>query len=436
MPPQIRKVAARYLKDPIEIQVESNALSAGHIQQRWLVVPARHKLEALQRVLRAEDWGTTLVFARTRVSCMEVAEALSRSGLAADALHGDLSQAARERVLGRLRSGDLKLLVATDVAARGLDVGHITHVINLDLPESMELYVHRIGRTGRAGRDGIAISLATPAQQRFMSELQRRLGVDIKRVDVPSDAEIIERRRSALADGLDGELGDLDNARLWLDEIQEQRGWPPEETALRAPRLLASKAGVSLSPIGDCQDEPPEWARKKVRSPRPERPRGGSFERSGGPGPGPRRQGSGGGHPGEDGETLQLYIAVGRRHGTRPSDLVGAIAGETGIPGAAIGRIHIADGASFVDMPADMARHIVGRFDKIEVRGIAASVDLSRTSPPGEGRSQRPAFSHGPGPRGGGDGPRPAYARKFGGGPGLRRDFSKGRRPGKVRSKK
>ena len=145
---------------------------------------------------------------------------------------------------------------------------------------------------------------------------------------------------------------------------------------------------------------------------------------------------------------MQLYIAVGRRHGARASDLVGALAGETGIPGAAIGRIHIADGASFVDLPADMARHIASRFDKIEICGVAASVDLSKTSPPGEGRSQRPSFGQGPGgggngpsgggngPSGGGNGPGFPYKRKFGGGSANGRDFAKGRRPGKVRSKK
>jgi len=447
MPQQIRKVAARYLNSPVEVQVESKALSAAHIKQRFLVVPSRHKLEALQRVLRGEDRGTTLVFARTRASCMEVADALSRGGYAADALHGDLSQAARERVLKKLRSGDLKLLVATDVAARGLDVGHITHVINLDLPESKEIYVHRIGRTGRAGREGMAISLATPAQQRFMNEIQRSLEVKIERMDVPSDAQIIDRRRGALADRLGSELDELEYAGLWLEELQEQRGWTAEETATRALRLLAQKAGVSLSPMGDLQDEPPEWSRSKSRSPRGGRDsfrsgpggprgRGGDGPRQGagvrqGPS-GPSRGGRRGGPP--DGEMVQLYIAVGRRHGARPSDLVGALAGETGIPGNAIGRIHIADGASFVDLPADMARHIAARFDKIEVRGVAASVDLSKTSPPGEGRSQRPSFGRGRG--GGGNGPGFPYQRKFGGGPENRRDFSKGRRPGKVRSKK
>jgi len=433
MPQQIRKVASRYLNDPVEVQVESQALTADHIQQRFLVVPARNKREALLRVLRGEDRGTTLVFARTRAACMEVADGLSRMGTPADALHGDLSQAARERVLGRLRSGDLKLLVATDVAARGLDVGRITHVINLDLPESKELYVHRIGRTGRAGRSGMAISLVTPSQQRFMSEIQRSLGVPIERMDVPSDAQIIDRRRSALADRLDGELDSLDHAELWLNELQEQRGWTPEETATRALRLLAQKTGVSLSPLDDLQDEPPEWSRKKTRQPRFDGPRGGGPRggQYGGQGRGPERGGGGGG---PDGEMVQLYVAVGRRHGTRPSDLVGAIAGETGIPGAAIGRIHIADGASFVDLPADMAKHIVSRFDKIEVRGVAASVDISKTSPPGEGRSQRPGFG-GRGP-GGGGGPGFPDQKKFGGGPAGRRDFSSGRRPGKVRSKK
>ena len=433
MPTQIRKVASRYLKDPAVIQVEDKALSVGHIAQRWVICPSRNKLEALQRILRGEERGTTLVFARTRASCSDVADALRRGGYTADALHGDLSQAARERVLRKLRSGELKLLVATDVAARGLDVGHITHVINLDLPESKEVYVHRIGRTGRAGRDGNAISIATPAQQRFMHSLQHALGVEIKLMEIPSDAQIIDRRRGELADKLGGELDALEHAQLWLDELQEQRGWTPEETARRALRLLASKSGVSLSPLSDCEAEPPAWSRPKNRGNRSqgsERPRQGGPER---PRPGRRER-----REQHDGEMIQLYIAVGRRHGTRPQDLVGALAGETGIPGAAIGAIHIADGASFVDLPADMAKHIVGRFDKIEVRGIAASVDLSKTSPPGQGRSQRQGrgqrFPYGQG--GGGGGQRPAFRRKFGGGGSDRKGFSKGRRTGKVRSKK
>ena len=432
MPTQIRKVASRYLKDPAVIQVEDKALSVGHIAQRWVTSPSRNKLEALQRILRGEERGTTLVFARTRASCSDVADALRRGGYTADSLHGDLSQAARERVLRKLRSGELKLLVATDVAARGLDVGHITHVINLDLPESKEVYVHRIGRTGRAGRDGNAISIATPAQHRFMHSLQHALGVEIKLMEIPSDAQIIDRRRGELADKLGGELDALEHAQLWLDELQEQRGWTPEETARRALRLLASKSGVSLSPLSDCETDPPAWSRPKNRgnrSQRSERPRQGGPER---PSQGGRERRQ------HDGEMIQLYIAVGRRHGTRPQDLVGALAGETGIPGAAIGAIHIADGASFVDLPADMAKHIVGRFDKIEVRGIAASVDLSKTSPPGQGRSQRQGrgqpFPYGQG--GGGGGQRPAFRRKFGGGASDRKGFSKGRRTGKVRSKK
>ena len=417
MPEPIRRVANRYLKDPVEVQVEEKALTVEHIQQRYVVAPARHKLEALQRILRGEPRGTTLVFGRTRVSCNEVADSLRKAGHSAEALHGDLSQAARERILHRLRQGDLKLLVATDVAARGLDVGHITHVVNLDIPESHEVYVHRIGRTGRAGRDGKAITIVTPGQQRFLDGLQRHLDAKLERMEVPSDASIINRRRSQLADRLSDELDQLDFAEMWLAELQEEKGWTTEETAVRALRLLASKAGVSLSPLGQLDDEPPEWSRRPQR-----RERGGGL---GGRGPsqrGPRR---------DESDYVQLYVAVGRRHGVRPADLVGAIAGETGVPGSAIGRIHIADGASFVEMPPDVAKSIVARFDKVEVRGVQATVDLARTSPPGEGRSsnRRP---FGQGPRGGRGGNAPAYKRKFGGGPGSRRGGGgRNRGPGK-----
>jgi ATP-dependent RNA helicase DeaD len=261
MPPAIRKVANKYLTDAVEIQVEDTALSVDHIEQQWLVVPHRHKVETLERLLQMQTDGTTLVFARTRISCSEITEELTRKGYSVDTLHSDVSQPARERVMRRMRSGQLKLVVATDVAARGLDVNHLSLVINLDIPESKEVYVHRIGRTGRAGRKGMAITFATPIQQRFVERLERELKVPIKRIDVPSDAEIAMVQRSGLAAKLAASPEPNANGFRWLRDLMEQHNWTAEEAAARALQMIAEKDGIALTADKDCSTEPPPWAK-------------------------------------------------------------------------------------------------------------------------------------------------------------------------------
>ncbi len=208
MPPPIRRVADAYLKDAVTVQVEQAELTVDHIEQRWVVAEDRYKLDALVRLLAAEPRGTTLIFSRTREGAARMADALASRGQSVDALHGDLNQAARERVLGRLRSGKLDLLVATDVAARGIDVDHITHVVNLDLPPDRESYVHRIGRTGRAGRAGAAISLVLPGEVRRLRAFERTLRTRITQMDVPSDAVIARRTRERLVERLVGLAGE------------------------------------------------------------------------------------------------------------------------------------------------------------------------------------------------------------------------------------
>ncbi|MEE2828911.1 MAG: DEAD/DEAH box helicase [Myxococcota bacterium] len=415
MPPPIRKVARSYLVDPIEVQVEAKALSASHIKQRWLLVPGNRKVEGLHRVLQASPRGSTLIFARTRATCSEIAQELCRRGYVADALHGDLNQSARERVLRRLRSGELNLVVATDVAARGLDVPNLSHVINLDLPESKEVYVHRIGRTGRAGRSGTATSLVTPNQQRFMRHVEQALDVKIPRVPVPSDAQITILQRGRLAEQLAAADESSTEGHRWLSELMAERDWTADEVGARALELLAGREGISLAAEMDCDDQPPAWSRGQSRP-------------AASPGRGGRRN-----HVG-DADEVQVFVAVGRRHGTRPADLVGALANEAGISGRKIGRIHIAEGASFVGLPRSEAEALVKKYDKINVRGIDATIDISRTRPPGEGRGGG-NFSRGPGgpPKEGGG---PSYRRKFGRGPGGGKKVASGKRDWKVRSRK
>jgi ATP-dependent RNA helicase DeaD len=259
MPHAIKKVADAHLRNPKEIQVESAALTTHHIEQRGVAVPQRFKLDALARILAAEDRDATLIFARTRAGCQETADALSQRGLSVDALHGDLSQQARERVLSQLRTGRIDILVATDVAARGIDVERITHVINYDLPDDHEGYVHRIGRTGRAGRAGVAISLVTPRETYRIRSLENALKEKIERFDVPTDAEIDARRRARLVEQIRKASAEGNSPAIAavLEALSVDSDL--ETVALGALRLLADRAGIELATI--VSDQPPSWAR-------------------------------------------------------------------------------------------------------------------------------------------------------------------------------
>ncbi|MEO0325680.1 MAG: DEAD/DEAH box helicase, partial [Myxococcota bacterium] len=276
MPDRIQAIAAKHLRDPLTVQVEGKALSTGHITQRAVVVPQRFKAETLQRLLAAEPIEAAIVFSRTRAGAAEIADLLARDGLAADALHGDLNQAARERVLTRFRAGLLEVVVATDVAARGIDVERISHVINLDLPPDPETYVHRIGRTGRAGREGVAISMVTPAEVPRARYFQRALKVNIERMPVPSDAVIASSRSDEIQQLLDAQLaegtgsgaGDVVRA---LEEEHDLR-----DIAAAALTLLAAEHGLDLE--GDFDEHPPRWAEARIpqdRAGRGPRERGG-----------------------------------------------------------------------------------------------------------------------------------------------------------------
>ena len=357
MPSRVKRIAQQTLQDPVRLNVEDRRLSTDHIEQQWMLVPRPFKLDALMRVLRAEPGGTTLVFCRTRRTCAEVADGLAQRGVAADALHGDLTQATRERVLGRLRSGRLATVIATDVAARGIDVNHVTLVLNLDLPDDKETYVHRIGRTGRAGRYGRALSFATPGERRRIRDLGKSLKVDLEQVPAPSDADIHRLQLGALARGLGRRLeaSDLGAMSTFLEELKERQEWTDAQVATAALQLLAETFHFDMD--GDPDDRPPPWAR-----PRERRPRGG--DQGGGPRP--------------DVNQTELFLPIGRRHGARPGDLVGALANECGIPGDRIGRITIVDNKSFVGLPREVADDVVNRFARLSIRGRDVPVAIAR----------------------------------------------------------
>ncbi len=368
MPPPIRRIAQVYLRDPVEVQVENEALSVGHIAQRWVLVPHHRKLDALLRVLRVAPPGGTLVFARTRAACAEVADALSKAGIGADALHGDLTQAARERVLNRLRAERLDVLVATDVAARGLDVEHLGLVVNLDLPENTEVYVHRIGRTGRAGRSGMAVSFVTPRERRQIGLVQKALGVKMEQVEPPSDAEIVTvaRRRLAteLAPRVAAETGEV---FAWVQNLCAEHGWSAESVAAAALRALADARGAAIvdPEASELPPAPPIEDGFRAEDPR---------------------------------NAVEIFIPLGRRDGLRPNDIVGAIANEAGIPGADIGRITLFARNSFVGLPTEAAEHLLREHPTLSIRGRDVRLGLAHGGAPardpdaGE-RDARPPFA-------------------------------------------
>ena len=342
-PKQIERIAARYQTDPIQLQVEEKELTTDHISQRWIRCPQSRKLDALVRVLRSQPPQTTLIFARTRAGCAAVADALANMGMSCDALHGDLNQAARERVLQRLRSKRLRVLVATDVAARGIDVEHIELVINLDMPSDSEKYVHRIGRTGRAGRAGKALSFVTPRERRWIHALQRELSVEIRQMDVPTEDDIRRRRIAELAaDLLETEV--MADAGEFLETLAEESGLTARELGEKLISALAKDRRVDMAP-------PPPPPPKSKAPPQQE------YDPS---------------------DEVELFFAIGRRHGVRAGDLVGALANECGIPGNLIGRITIADMKSFVRMPRDPAEYVLHNHPTLQLRGRDTRVAKSR----------------------------------------------------------
>jgi ATP-dependent RNA helicase DeaD len=368
MPAPIRQVAQTYLREPLEVHVEQDRISVAHIEQYRIDVPDRHKTDVLVRVLKSGNTGATLIFSRTRLGCDELAEALRDRGFDVRALHGNMSQSAREEVLRALRTRRLDLVVATDVAARGIDVEHLTHVINFDMPEEVEVYVNRIGRTGRAGRAGVATSLVNRRDQGLARRIEQRIKNKLRTRPVPSDAQIVRQQRADLETELQATLqqqtqGDVAALRAVL----QQRGWSVESLCAAALGLVLRDRRLEIE--AEPSEEPPVWARPPKQQARATSRGLTGRQRA------PRTLSASGRHT--------LGAAVGREHGISPSDVVGALANELGVPPGAVGRITIFDRNLTVALSEEAAAHLAQNPKVIYLRGEPVTFTRPKGTAPG-----------------------------------------------------
>ena len=356
MPPEIRRLSKRYLKDPAEVTIRTKDQEGKRIRQRSITVPMPHKLEALQRVLDACGGEGVIIFARTKAITLTVAETLEAGGHQVAVLNGDVPQNQRERTVERLRSGSVDILVATDVAARGLDVERIGLVINYDMPFDSEAYVHRIGRTGRAGRTGEAVLFVTPRERRFNRNLERATGQPIEAMEVPGNTAInqgrLDRLRKRLSDAAQSQRPDADEAAL-LQELMQRVA---TELELSPEQLAMAALNLAIGPDALLRKGDDDWIQNTRRNDRDrDRHSGDRRERRERPARAPE-------------ENMQRYrVEVGHRDRVKPGNLVGAIAGETGLQGRMIGRIQIFDNHSLVDLPKGMPEDVFNSLQRLRV---------------------------------------------------------------------
>ncbi|MBU8894645.1 ATP-dependent helicase [Corallococcus sp. H22C18031201] len=390
LPPRIASIAERHLKNPVRVKIAKEKVEPGsmpRVRQTAYVVPRAYKVATLGRVLDLEAPSAAIVFCRTRTEVDELTLSLNGRGWRAHALHGGMTQEQRGRVIKQLKSQGTDLLIATDVAARGLDIPRLSHVVNFDVPNAPEAYVHRIGRTGRAGREGVAITLLEPREHRLLRNIEKLTGQRIDVATVPTVADLRVRRmdllrasmREALlagelesfrgvVEGLASEFDVLDVAAAALKLLQEARDEGHESAEEEIPTLPPpSERRERPERPGFARAQPPQRGERTERGDRferAERPdRGAPARRRGGP---------------QDWEITRLHINAGRNAGMRPADLVGAIAGESGLDSSQIGAIHIADTYSLVEVPEREASRIIAALKQATVRGRKVAVRPDR----------------------------------------------------------
>lgn len=376
VPPEIRRLAERYLREPEAISIQREQVTVAAIEQRHYVVYEADKLAALTRLFEVEAITSALIFVRTRAGAGELAAELSTRGFPAEALSGELEQEERERVMNRFRRNLIKVLVATDVAARGLDIDHISHVFNFDLPEDPEVYVHRIGRTGRAGKSGVALAFVTPNERWRIGRIEGFIKTAIRRATLPTVEEIHARREAALLERVGAGLlqGRLGQERALVSTLVEA-GHDPIEIAAAALRLVrGDEIQRPILPITEVQER---RAPREMRNPARQVDRHPSGQRTGDRPTFERQSRPRRSRGAPESGMVSLSLSRGRAHGVRPADVVSTIAYHAGIPGGEIGRIHIEEQHTLVDVPERFVAQVLARAANFRIHRQTLDVALA-----------------------------------------------------------
>jgi len=410
MPPRISELARKYMTDAQHISVRGKQMTVAEVRQTYYEIPRGRKVDALARILEAETPSSAIIFCRTKHGCDELGEGLMTRGFAVETLHGDLSQSQRDRVMKRFRSGQAQYLIATDVAARGLDIPDVSHVINYDIPETPETYVHRIGRTGRFGKTGEAVTMINPREVRWLHQLERVTRAKVEPRRLPTAADVNVRRREVLKSLVSKELEKEEAYAPYMEPVNDLlASYEPANVAAALLKLYAEETGRSTTEVPSEND----IANQGV----------------------PVRRTTG-----DDNGMTRLVINIGRNLRVRPQDIVGAIANEANVPGRSIGAIDILDTYTFVDIPNEFAQHVIEVLNSSSIKGRPVNVEVASVpaGSPREGardrgprregnfRSERPERS---GSAGGGGGYRGSSGGGYRGGSGSGGNFRNDRGP-------
>ncbi len=341
MPPAIRKLTTKYLHDPFEVTFKAKTATAENISQRYIQVSGPRKMDALTRVLEVEPFEAMIVFVRTKQATEEVAEKLRARGFSAAAINGDIPQAQRERTVAALRDGSIDILVATDVAARGLDVERISHVLNYDIPHDTESYIHRIGRTGRAGRSGAALLFVSPRERHLLKAIEKATRQTLTEAELPTVEDVNAQRVAKFADSITDSLGapGIELFRKLVEDYEREHDVPMADIA--AALALQARDGEAFL----MAPEPPPERRRDERRERPEKPR-------------------------RTRPFTTYRIAVGKRHKIGPGAIVGAIANEGGLHRSDFGHIAIGPDFSLVELPAKLPRETLKKLERTRISGV------------------------------------------------------------------
>ncbi|MBZ0087739.1 MAG: DEAD/DEAH box helicase [Thermomonas sp.] len=406
MPAPIRNIAKTHLREPVEVAIKAQTTTAAGIRQRYWMVSGVNKLDALTRIMEAEPFEAMIVFARTKLATEELADKLAARGFAAAAINGDVEQKTRERTIQRLKDGQIDILVATDVAARGLDVERISHVLNYDIPYDTESYVHRIGRTGRAGRQGDAILFVAPRERGMLRAIERATRQTIEAMSLPSVDAVNARRVAKFLEKIDAALGseDLTVFRDLVERFENEKNVPMVEIAAALAKLVQGKTPLLLpqpaKPERVFEPLPDRRTDAGTKRPTPRKPAAPhrhahehdqrneglahGHEDAGTRSPRPARE-----RPAPEFPMQTFRIEVGHRHGVQPGNIVGAIANEADLESRYIGRIDIRDDHALVDLPEGMPPELLTHLKKVRVAGQPLRMRLATDEDRAAGKGKR-----------------------------------------------